>query len=276
VQDAPFGLIGIANNIDPLVSSFGQLKRETGSTGAAFKALFSSLAGPAGIAIAVSAVTSALIAFGPQIKNLFNRTNELADANRKLRQEFEQTYADAAGKEIAQLQRLRSTIENLKNPQEVRLQAIKDLKKEFPTYFNQISNEALLAGKAGDAYKGLAEDIKAASRARAAEGTLAKIASDRLKLEEQRAKVIVATNREIRQAQAGGDSRTGTSVGNVAVGGIITVANKIEVIEKRRESTLAGIDKQLKQLANTEQFYSQVWMQLAERLRRLQPHSSRL
>lgn len=80
VQDAPFGLIGIANNIDPLLSSFQNLKRETGSTGAAFKSLFASLAGPAGIAIAVSAVTSAFIAFGPEIKKLIEGANAFGKA----------------------------------------------------------------------------------------------------------------------------------------------------------------------------------------------------
>lgn len=80
VQDAPFGLIGIANNIDPLLSSFQNLKRETGSTGSAFKALFASLAGPAGIAIAVSAVTSAFIAFGPQIQKMIEGANSFGKA----------------------------------------------------------------------------------------------------------------------------------------------------------------------------------------------------
>jgi hypothetical protein len=64
VQDAPFGIIGIANNIDPLVNSFQLLRRETGSAGAAFKALGAGLLGPAGIAIGISSVTSLLIAFG--------------------------------------------------------------------------------------------------------------------------------------------------------------------------------------------------------------------
>jgi hypothetical protein len=67
VQDAPFGLIGIANNIDPLITSFQNLKTQTGSTGTALKSLVAGLAGPAGIAIAVSVVTSALIAFGPKL-----------------------------------------------------------------------------------------------------------------------------------------------------------------------------------------------------------------
>ena len=60
VQDAPFGFIGIQNNIGPLVDSFGQLKMSTGSTGGALKALAGSLIGPAGIGLAVAAVTSAI------------------------------------------------------------------------------------------------------------------------------------------------------------------------------------------------------------------------
>ena len=67
LSDAPFGIIGIANNIDPLISSFQSLSKQAGGTGGALKALFAGLAGPAGIAVGVSAATSALIAFGPQI-----------------------------------------------------------------------------------------------------------------------------------------------------------------------------------------------------------------
>jgi hypothetical protein len=43
LQDAPFGFIGIANNINPLVESFGRLKAESGSTGGALKALVGGL-----------------------------------------------------------------------------------------------------------------------------------------------------------------------------------------------------------------------------------------
>jgi hypothetical protein len=70
IQDAPFGILGIANNIDPLISSFQQLQGQTGSTSGALKSLGASLIGPAGIAIGISAITSALIAFGPELKSL--------------------------------------------------------------------------------------------------------------------------------------------------------------------------------------------------------------
>jgi hypothetical protein len=59
-QDAPFGFIGIANNINPLVESFGRLKAETGSTGGAIKALVGGLTGAGGLGLAFSVVTSAI------------------------------------------------------------------------------------------------------------------------------------------------------------------------------------------------------------------------
>lgn len=61
-QDAPYGFIGIANNLNPLLESFQRLKATTGTTGGALKALGSSLIGPAGLGFALSAVT-ALISF---------------------------------------------------------------------------------------------------------------------------------------------------------------------------------------------------------------------
>jgi hypothetical protein len=59
-QDAPFGFIGIANNLNPLVESFGRLKAESGSTGGALKALVAGLSGPAGLGLAFGVVTSAI------------------------------------------------------------------------------------------------------------------------------------------------------------------------------------------------------------------------
>lgn len=66
-QDAPFGFLGISNNINPLLESFQRLKASTGSTGSALKALGSSLAGAGGVGLAVSLVTSALVVFGDQL-----------------------------------------------------------------------------------------------------------------------------------------------------------------------------------------------------------------
>jgi hypothetical protein len=79
-QDAPFGFIGIANNINPLVESFGRLKAETGSTGGALKALVSGLSGPAGLGLAFGVVTAA-ISFAQIGFNAWSRGSQEAKDN---------------------------------------------------------------------------------------------------------------------------------------------------------------------------------------------------
>jgi hypothetical protein len=49
IQDAPFGILGISNNIDPLLNSFAQLKNSTGGATNALKAMLSVMRGPLGL-----------------------------------------------------------------------------------------------------------------------------------------------------------------------------------------------------------------------------------
>ncbi len=83
VQDAPYGIIGIANNIDPLVLSFQQLQKETGSSAGAFKAMLAGLTGGAGLALGVSVVTSLLIAFGDKIFDSGDQAEKAAEKQKK-------------------------------------------------------------------------------------------------------------------------------------------------------------------------------------------------
>lgn len=76
-QDAPYGFIGIANNLNPLLESFQRLKVEAGSGSAALKAMGSSLMGPAGIGLALGAVSSIIVAFGPKIAEFISGTKKL-------------------------------------------------------------------------------------------------------------------------------------------------------------------------------------------------------
>lgn len=86
LQDAPYGFIGIANNLNPLIEGFGRLKQQTGSTGSAFKALLGSLTGPAGIGLALGALTSVLsfvtIGFGAWTRGIGDSTKELTEGEK--------------------------------------------------------------------------------------------------------------------------------------------------------------------------------------------------
>lgn len=81
VQDAPFGFLGIANNLNPLLESFQRLKAQSGSTGGALSALGGSLKGAGGLGIAISVVSSLLIVFGDK---LFASTKQFDAAKEKV------------------------------------------------------------------------------------------------------------------------------------------------------------------------------------------------
>ncbi len=59
IQDMPYGMQGVANNIQQLTSQMGYLSAKSGGFKNALKAMASSLIGPAGILMAVSLVTAA-------------------------------------------------------------------------------------------------------------------------------------------------------------------------------------------------------------------------
>lgn len=156
VQDAPFGLIGIANNIDPLLTSFSQLKKETGSTGAAFKSLAAGLAGPAGIAIAVSAVTSLLIAYGDEIQKAIFGTDQYAKA-------IEEAASGAAADAI-KINILTSALKSGTLSAEEQAKAQRELVKISPDFKNAFDGGAVSVGKLdaalGKANQRLLEQIK--------------------------------------------------------------------------------------------------------------------
>jgi hypothetical protein len=158
VQDAPFGIIGIANNIDPLISSFQSLKASTGSTGGALKSLFAGLAGPAGIAIAVSAVTSALVAFGPQIKEFITGFGSASKITKEAREEITK-LAEEAAKELVTFGKLAGFIADASRPLNERKMAIAELRKQYGPYLKNLTDEEILIGRTKAAYDAAIESI---------------------------------------------------------------------------------------------------------------------
>lgn len=75
VQDAPFGLLGISNNIDPLLNSFAQLRTSAGGTGLALRAMGSTLMGPAGLIFLLGSLLPTALLF---VQNHFRKTKKEA------------------------------------------------------------------------------------------------------------------------------------------------------------------------------------------------------
>jgi len=87
-QDAPYGFIGIANNINPLLESFQRLKASTGTTGGAMQALKSALIGPAGVGLAVGVVSSLMVTFGDRLFSASASMSKMSKVVSEAKDEF--------------------------------------------------------------------------------------------------------------------------------------------------------------------------------------------
>ncbi len=85
VQDLPFGFLGISNNIDPALSSFRQLKDESGGTGGALKALLGSLKGSGGLIFALGSLLPTAVLIAQRGMNFYaKQTDESKSATESL------------------------------------------------------------------------------------------------------------------------------------------------------------------------------------------------
>jgi hypothetical protein len=71
-QDASYGFMGIANNLNPLFESFQRLQASSGGTGNALKQMGAALTGPAGIGLAIGVVSSLIVSFGDDLTDFVN------------------------------------------------------------------------------------------------------------------------------------------------------------------------------------------------------------
>ena len=146
-QDAPFGFIGIANNLDPLLNSFQQLKNQTGSVGGALKALGAGLLGPAGIAVGFSTISSLVVvaiqkygSLSGALNALFGDTSALAKVNRELAVSFTEAQSKVAG-EIATINSLISVARDKTLSDAARGEAIKKLNDQYSSYLPNLNLE---------------------------------------------------------------------------------------------------------------------------------------
>jgi len=132
-QDAPFGFIGIQNNLNPLLESFQRLKAESGSTGGALKAMAGSLMGAGGIGLALSVASSLFLVFG---KNMFTAAKGAEALKTAMDSEVE-----SASKTISQMQALISVSKNANLSIEQRGIAVDQLVEKYPAYFKGLTKE---------------------------------------------------------------------------------------------------------------------------------------
>lgn len=209
VQDAPFGFLGIANNLNPLLESFQRLKTTTGTTGGALKALGGSLLGAGGLGFALSIVSTGLIVFGDKLFGTSKKAKEAEDAINNLAK----NVVDNAVK----LTSLVGIVQNVNSKLEDKQKALQAINQEYQPYLKNLGDEKVSLDNIGKAYdviidnlirqavvKGLQDQIAAS-----VEETAKKIVKLRIEQENQRLateKNIDAGKKQADQYQKLGES----------------------------------------------------------------------
>jgi hypothetical protein len=245
IQDAPFGIIGVGNNIQQLAEQFSALRITTGSTGTALSAFFKSLfTGSNLLVLGISAATAAFTAY--QL-GAFDSAEETKDLAKEL-DDFKNSLdgvtkahlegAQSAQSEIQSLKLLKLQAENANIPLEKRILAVKELRNQFPEYFKGLSDEQILLGNVGGAYDKLTKSIVANAKAKAFSQQITENEKQTLTLllqEEQRALEILDKRAQLEKA------RIGEQTSGLKVAGQLTATN---IEANRIESELNDLIQQ--------------------------------
>lgn len=135
------------------------------------------------IGLAVAAITTAIAAiwqWTEKTKAAREEERRLAEQRRQQVQEYRRQYGDIsqlsaeyARAELNRLRSLYSATQDQTKSQKERIAAVRSLQKLYPQVFGNLSQEAILAGKASKEYRSLASNIILAARAEAAKKKIA-------------------------------------------------------------------------------------------------------
>lgn len=222
-QDAPFGFIGIQNNLNPLLESFQRLRQETGSNQKALKLLGSSLIGAGGLGFALSIVSSAILLYNEyqrkaqiETDKLTGKTENYADTLEDVRK-AQLKGSQAAQNDLTDLKLLFSAYTDANSPLKARKDAYEQLQKLYPAYFKNIKFEKEASDKTKTAYDNLTTAIIATARARAAADLIAQNSTRKLE-DEQKIIDLQKQQTNLLKEEANLRARIGSAQGNAVVG----------------------------------------------------------
>lgn len=151
VQDMPYGIHGVANNIQQLTMQMGWLTTQAGGTRKALSALVGSLWGPAGLLLAVSVVTSALVEYGDVLFRTRNLSRDLRDATSDL--------VGSAQSEITVLESLLRVARDEQESKENRQRAIDNINDRYGKYLGNLDLESVNTNKVTTAVENLSQAL---------------------------------------------------------------------------------------------------------------------
>jgi uncharacterized membrane protein YgcG len=212
IQDAPFGIIGVGNNIQQLAQSFSALGNAGDSSISKLKTAFSAIFSSGNLLIlGVSALTSALTYLTQ--KGFFDAEKAAKSLDEQLK-EYQDTLESIdkatlkgiqnSESEIQKFKNLTSQAQNLNVSEKNRIAAVNELQKKYPDYLGNLTKEQILTGNVGDSYDALTKQIIANAKAKAFSDEITQNSSNLRALEKQQldtANQILAKRVELENAK---------------------------------------------------------------------------
>lgn len=118
------------------------------------------------------------------LKKAVSGTEELSYAQQVIA-DADKKAAESCAEEIAELNRLYSTTQDTTLSIDERTKAVLALKKKYPSYFEDLTNEAILTGQAAGKYNDLAAAILRAAKARAYEEKITELTKQNIEYQDQ-------------------------------------------------------------------------------------------
>ena len=210
---------------------------------------------------ALVAGISLLIVYGDEIigwvKNLFNgekQVDALAERMKALN-DIQREAGLSAAKERSELDTLYKVTQDHTRSLEERNAAADELQRRYPKYFENLSNEAILAGNASAAYRQLTDDILKAAQARAAQDKITKNYERIFQLQRAINADTNWTNRNRERTKGGTATRPLDVVSNM--GSLAVQPLTDDAIEyNRRMEALRKNQAELARLAKDNEYYA--------------------
>ena len=243
-------ILAVSNNLPMLADAIADVRRQNellAASGQKSVPVWKQLAGALlSWQTALMAGISLLIVYGKDIAewvgNLF-RGKEQLDKSKESAKAFNEAMLEggkSAQQEVTNLNILYRATQDVTKGMNERLAAVGQLQKQYPSYFGNMSQEDILAGKAADSYTRLAASIVASARAQAAR---AKIVEQQSSVLENEQKINEAY---IRRDRAQTDLDRATQMYEENWRGVNPEAAQMLALQKRNaQERLDAIDEEI-------------------------------
>src|SRR5690606_32483475 len=145
----------------------------------------------------------------------------------------------SAQTQISRLDTLVKASQNVKIAMTDRIAAVKELQSKYPSYFGNLSQEDILAGKVSGAYQRLSASILAAAEARAYEKAIEEEANKRLETRRELIQNLIQqaeTRREIAQLSVSGGTLLAAGSAQQRAGELAVAEARLRDLQKAQEN----------------------------------------